>query len=343
MKLKLLLTFDYELYFGKNKFSEREVLFEPTQKLLDLAKKQNIKLVFFMDIVSIIAYRTNKQIKYIEDFKKQIQLIKSLGHDIQMHFHPHWIDSIYSKSTQSWIHKYDNWSYSNLINNFGKIKANEIFIEAHNLFIEVVGDKPIAFRAGGYTIQPHQEALITILTGLDYKFDSSVVPYKKFISEAQIFDFLESEELNYWNMKNNTFLKNGTSKLIEIPMLSVKKNITNLCKYATLKLINKFIQNTKFKKRGKGATSNPKEYKNNSLSFGFDMVLSKDKKIIKFITSQYINKFQDNNTVYLNILSHPKAIFDESLEVMEWYILYMKEKYDCEFIGFDDIGGLNEN
>lgn len=342
MKLKILLTFDYELYFLNNNVSESKVLFEPTKKLLELAKRKKVKLIFFIDIVSIIAYKNNNQNKYINNFKEQINIIKELGHDIQMHFHPHWRDSIYNKTTEKWNHKYDNWSYSNLIDNFGVIKANEIFKEAHDLFIEVVGDKPLAFRAGGYTIQPNQTELINILTKLDYKYDSSVVPYKRFISSAQIFDFLKCEDLNYWNIDQESFLRKGKLKLFEIPMLSIKKNIINIPKYAIIKLINKFITNPKFLKRGKGATAKAKEDNNNSLSFSFDMTSNKDKKVIEFVTKTYIQKFKNNDIIYLNILSHPKAIFNESLNVMEWYIDYMNKKYNCEFIGFDNLGDLNE-
>ncbi len=342
MKLKLLLTFDYELYFGENYFSESKVLFETTIKLLEIAKKHNVKLVFFVDIVSIIGYRNNNRKEYIKNFKEQIKYIKSMGHDMQMHFHPHWIDSKYDDNTKKWNHKYDNWSYSNLINNFGLDKANNIFSEAHELFIEVTGYKPIAFRAGGYSIQPYQKELLDLLMEFNYKFDSSIVPYRKFISDAQVFNFLECENLNYWNCKDSSFLSQGISNIIEIPLLSVKKNLFNNSYFMFLRILNKFSKRIKFKRRGKGATLKPKEFKNNSLSFSFDMVSNKDKKLIKFITKQYIKQYKHQDIIYLNILSHPKAIFDESLNVVEWYIQYMKKEYDCNFIGFDDMDDLSE-
>jgi len=334
--IKTFLTFDYELYFGNNYVSEEKVLFEPTNKILKIAKDLNIKLVFFIDIMSVLAYKKYNQSDYVEQFTSQVKDMISLGHNVEFHFHPHWIDSVYENG--KWQHKFENWSHSNLIDNLGKQKADSLFDKAYNLFIDMVGKQPICFRAGGYTVQPYEKELIKLLRKYDFKYDSSITPYKKFISDAQVFDFLECEEFNFWEINNNTFLKQGNNSIVEFPILSVKKDFDILIKYAILKLINKLdIEKGDFIKRGKGATLQPKEYKNHAILCSFDMILNKDKKIMKFIIKEYIKKFKQNDIVYLNILSHPKAIFKESLEVMEWYIDYMNSKYNNIFIGFDDI------
>jgi len=336
MKTKTLLTFDYELYFGENYYNEDEVLFNPTEKLLDTLKKNNIKAVFFIDICSIIAYRNYSKIDYINKFQKQVSKIKLLGHDIQMHFHPHWFNSKYDDKLKKWIFDISNYSYSNLIDNYGLDKANSFFMEAHKLFIDMVGNSPLVFRAGGYTIQPYEKELISLLNSLGYKIDSSVVPYRKYISKAQYFNFLDSSNQNFWIIDNNSFLINGNNNLKEFPILSLKKEFKNIFFYAFLRLWNKFIKDINFDRRGKGTEMKLLEYKNNALTVSFDMTSQKDKKAIKFITDKYINNF-NNDILYLNILSHPKAIFKESLEVMEWYIDYMNSKYNNIFIGFDDI------
>ncbi|OOF20697.1 hypothetical protein BZJ19_16960, partial [Salinivibrio proteolyticus] len=188
--MNILLTFDYEVFFGENFYSEEEVLFRPTEKLLAIAKKHNAKLVFFIDICSIVAYEKFGRMEYVNNFQKQIYKILELGHDVQMHFHPHWFDSIYNMSSNSWHHNYKNWSYSNLIDNYGLTKANEMFGLAQRKFIDLVGSKPLSFRAGGYTTQPHEEALISLLKRFDYKYDSSITPLKMFHSSAQWFDYM---------------------------------------------------------------------------------------------------------------------------------------------------------
>jgi hypothetical protein len=333
--IKTLLTFDYELYFGDNYLLESEVLFEPTNKILNLLNYTNTKAIFFIDIMSIIAYKKYKQFDYVDKFTEQVKNMIELGHNIEFHFHPHWIDSKYINS--KWEHKFQNWSYSNLVDNLGLDKANDIFKEAYSLFVEITGLNPTSFRAGGYTIEPYQEELIKVLNQYNFRYDSSITPYKRFISDAQIFDFLDVEDKNYWNIKNNSFKSYGENKLIELPIMVLKKDEITKYKYYLLKIVNKFLKNIVFEKRGKGATLKPKEYINNALAFSFDISSNKDKKIIKFLTDKYIKKYKQNNIIYLNILSHPKAIFEESLDVMKWYIKFMKKEYNTTFVGFDDI------
>ena len=337
MKTKILLTFDYELYFGENYYNEDIVLFNPTNKLLKILKKNNVKAIFFIDICSIIGYKKNNKFDYIEKFKTQIESMKILGHDIQMHFHPHWFYSTYDNYLGKWIFDIDNYSYSNLIDNYGLSEANDLFLQAHNFFIEIVGYTPSVFRAGGYSVQPYEKELISLLKKLDYKIDTSVVPYRKYISKAQYFNFLVCEEKNFWSTSDISFLKTDISSLIEIPILSIKKSYNNIFYYALLRIINKFITNIDFDRRGKGTEMELIEYKNNALTIGFDMVSDKDKKIIKFITNRYLDKFHNEKQIYLNILSHPKAIFPESLDVLEWYINYMKKNYNSEFISFSEV------
>lgn len=337
MKLNLLLTFDYELYFGRNYLHEDKVLFEPTKKLLDIASKHNIKLVFFIDICSLFAYENYQQNDYINKFTKQVKDIKEMGHDVQMHFHPHWIDSIYNEDNDEWKHEYKNWSYSSLIDNLGVVKANELFEISQKKFIDMVGKKPFAFRAGGYTVQPNEKELISILKKYEYKYDSSVVPLRKFVSNAQYFDYMKSPLLNCWQISQNSFLEIGKSDLFEIPMFALRKDISITLKYAFLKIINKLSKKTVFQKRGQGATAKPDVSQSDSFSFSFDMARKQDKKVIKLLVNEYIKKYNNQDEVVLNILSHPKAIFDESLEVFEWFVVYMKENYDCEFVGFGEL------
>lgn len=337
MNVKILLTCDYELYFGKNYLCEDKVLFEPTKKLLDIASKHNVKLVLFIDICSLFAYEKYQQNEYISNFIKQVRDIKEMGHDIQMHFHPHWIDSVYDKNIDKWQHYYKNWSYSNLIDNLGLEKANEFFELFQKKFIDIVGKKPVAFRAGGYTVQPNEKELIDILKKHEYRYDSSVLPLRKFVSDAQYFDYMKSPLLNYWQISQNSFLEIGNENLFEIPMFTLKKDTSLILKYAFLKIINKLSNKTVFEKRGQGATLKPDVSQSNSFSFSFDMARKQDKKVIKLLVNDYIKKYSTNDEVILNILSHPKAIFDESLEVFEWFIAYMKENYDCEFVGFDEL------
>ena len=54
--LHLCLTFDYELFFAHTDFSEQDVLFKPTERILDLLDEYDIKATFYADTASCIRY-----------------------------------------------------------------------------------------------------------------------------------------------------------------------------------------------------------------------------------------------------------------------------------------------
>ena len=58
--IHLCLTYDYELFFGKSYCSEKEVLIEPTEKLLGMYDEHNIKVTLFADVCSIMRYEELK-------------------------------------------------------------------------------------------------------------------------------------------------------------------------------------------------------------------------------------------------------------------------------------------
>jgi len=92
-RIKVLLTFDYELPLGGITQSYNHSLFGPTEKLLETAEALQAPLIFFVDILSYIKFREWKEHEFTEPFKKQLEKALSSGHDVQLHLHPHWLDS----------------------------------------------------------------------------------------------------------------------------------------------------------------------------------------------------------------------------------------------------------
>ena len=53
--MNLFLTFDYELFFGSSTGTVQKCLIEPTNRLLEMARKHKVSMTFFVDIGYIIA------------------------------------------------------------------------------------------------------------------------------------------------------------------------------------------------------------------------------------------------------------------------------------------------
>ena len=50
--LKVLLTYNYELFFGKNHSDINDILFRPTEKISNAMFEQGVKGVFLIDVCS---------------------------------------------------------------------------------------------------------------------------------------------------------------------------------------------------------------------------------------------------------------------------------------------------
>ena len=50
MKKEVLLTFDYELFLGSNSGTVENCLIKPTNKIIPILEKYNLKSIFFIDL-----------------------------------------------------------------------------------------------------------------------------------------------------------------------------------------------------------------------------------------------------------------------------------------------------
>lgn len=91
--LKIRFTFDYEIHFGKNNESLDKILFEPTNQILDVLDKYNIKAIFFVDTLCYYKMMELNKNDFCEKMKNQCIDMMKRGHDVQLHIHAHWLSS----------------------------------------------------------------------------------------------------------------------------------------------------------------------------------------------------------------------------------------------------------
>ena len=79
--MDIFLTFDYELYFGKQSGTAVKCILEPTNRLIEIAEKHSVKMNFFIDCGYLIALKKNCE-KYSvleNDYSSIVLQIKRLG------------------------------------------------------------------------------------------------------------------------------------------------------------------------------------------------------------------------------------------------------------------------
>ena len=94
---KVILSFDYELFFGERSGTVDNSIIRPTELLLNKLDKINGKATFFVDYLMIKYLEAQpKTTKEARKITTQLQEIVQQGHRIELHIHPHWIDACYT-------------------------------------------------------------------------------------------------------------------------------------------------------------------------------------------------------------------------------------------------------
>ena len=202
--LNICISFDHEIFFGENFFSENEILFKPTYRLMEVLVDNNVSGTFFTDVCSVLRYKSLRMAEYPELMETQLKNLTSHKQDIQLHIHSHWYKSEYKNG--KW--NFDENSYR--IHSFGfnnedpdVLTANKI-IKDTKVYLETLlktvdpDYKCIAFRAGGFCLQPEQKLLSALIEN-GIIIDSSVVKHLNSEFENHSFSFLNvPKDTNWW-------------------------------------------------------------------------------------------------------------------------------------------------
>ena len=94
MPKMIFLTFDYEMFLRRSGSINKCILM-PISLIIDRLKRNNIKAVFFIDILQLYMLRKNNHIHDFNILKDNILELLKDGHQIELHVHPHWVDAIY--------------------------------------------------------------------------------------------------------------------------------------------------------------------------------------------------------------------------------------------------------
>jgi hypothetical protein len=321
----ILLTIDYELFLGEKTGDVRSCMIDPTKELASILAYNNSYITIFWDILHY-----KKLIEYQDDFpelmedkiliEKQILELVTIGHDIQLHLHPHWLDAVYENGKWNFDYKRfklqslseaDNQNDINTI--IGCINISKNLME--NLIKTVNPEyKVTTFRAGGYLIQPFYYLREAFLAQ-NILIDSSICP--GLINENDIFsyNFSKYPNLNFYKFLNEPKKINEKGRFIEVPIKTINIPIH-------LNLYYTFLRHTKYKNlqkgiKGSGSASTTKYKKPLYKKF---LELFFKKKVYQFtIDSNFkevihymINKVDENSTMIL----HPKLLNDHTMSLI---------------------------
>ena len=347
MKIRLLLTFDHELPLGSLRTSYKRALFDPTERLFDSAKNNDVPLTLFTDVLCALRYKEWDRQGFYEPYADQLQRAIELGHDVQLHLHPHWLTSNFENGSVFPSQEYRLADFEN-----NKVLTIGDIVDAGTRLLEGVCSKAndnykvLAFRAGGYNIEPGSKEIFSQLAKNGIKFDSSVVLKYYFVSSLSLVDFRKLPAMPNWFIgKDGNFRKSGGSGILEIPVAAIPKTPFEIPTRFKLKHFEYRAPETHGEMIHEGKPGSRLQqfrmlFSARMLTFDNHTLSA---KYLMRILDYNVKKFSGFETLNLATCSHPKTMGNYSFSLMEQFIELARKKYpDIEFTTFERLNKLNQ-
>jgi hypothetical protein len=230
VKIGLIFSLDYEIH-GNGSGDFESWAYYPTTQMLNVFDSCNAKLTIMAEMGHYWAMQ-----RYRESFSREILLFESQlknaierGHDVQLHFHPQWIDATYKDG--NWLFDFNRKTIERICHNYDEayFYLNKGKNDLQNLLTVVNPQyQCIGFRAGFLQIQPSGNVL-KALSENGFLSDTSVSKGMKANDNLRLLDF-SSAYSRYlpWKTSNQEICnKDEAGKILEFPILSQNTPIIN--------------------------------------------------------------------------------------------------------------------
>ena len=229
---QLILTVDYELFFGDDAGTVENCMIRPVKRLMEVLEVYGGKMTVFWDILHF--YRLKQLEDEVDDLRfdreliqKQIQELLIHGHDVQMHIHPHWLDARWEN--RKWRFTYERFAIHRLWDNGDAENIETIMgcITQSRLLMEEVCQavmphyKVRVFRAGGYRVEPF-ERLAEALSSNNIKVDASAAFGMKSYETQFSFDFSHLPAYLYYRFDSSVLRHSLEGSFWEFPKETIK-------------------------------------------------------------------------------------------------------------------------
>jgi hypothetical protein len=318
---KLLITFDYELFLGKNSGTVENCILKPTSRVLKVLNRFDIRGVFFIDTAYLVRLR-EKAAQFpgaAGDYGKIMEQLTTLikdGHYLFPHIHAHWANAIYNESNNSW-HLRDLSKYR--FHNLDTAGREQVFGDAMNflqeLILPVKPDYQIdSYRAGGWCIQPFSD-FKPYFEKYGISNDFSVMPGTRSVSTMNYFDFANAKTQIY--PFKNEVLKDEEGPFCEFPVSTM--HIDPFSRFIH-RVESKVLWKLGMKNTGDGNaaqfTDKPFIYPQQAMSID-NLLYTK--------MSRYKAYIEQND--YIHIVSHPKMLSRYNIGLFESLLKHTAGKY----------------
>jgi len=240
--IDLILSLDYEI-FGNGAGDVLRDIIEPTNRLLHICERHGAKLTIMFEVAEYWAFKQTEDkldLGYspAQVMAEQIQNAIIRGHDVQLHLHPQWIGA--ELNDCMWRVRINQWCIADLPHGLGDDGDEYSIMGAlskgkrtlEKLLCPIASAyECIAFRAGGFHIQPSRH-VIAAMKAVGLLMDSSVVEGLYVKSPLWCCDFRDAvSNYGYWWTSEDDVCRSGPEyeQILELPVYSkMQPYLTNL-------------------------------------------------------------------------------------------------------------------
>ncbi|MCA9218129.1 MAG: hypothetical protein KDB27_33895 [Planctomycetales bacterium] len=332
-RIKLMLSYDHELSLGGAESYDLN-LFEPTQQLLELAKELQVPLVLFSDIWSAIRFRDWDPDRFYNPYRAQLQQATADGHDVQLHIHPHWVDSTYDGETFQPSKRYKLADFRNdppPTDLRGIIRRG--FEEMTEICRSVKEDyRCIAYRGGGYNLEPEAETILSTLLELGIVLDSTIVKGMQYHSPVNSVDYRGMPtQANWFIAPESPLSQPAKAGMYEVPIAAMPRTVMNNIPFLIRRVLHKErrYKSTGFTIGSKASTKTnrfARLFPDSAWTVSFDGHARTAKDVLKTLR-YHVNQHRSDSIVVCAACSHPKFMGPYQREVMKTFVESARKEY----------------
>ena len=325
---QFIISLDYEVFFGKNTGTAENSLITPTREIARILDKHNAKLCLFVDAGYLVNLESQgkkhpKLLTELDLIRRQLTSLTAAGHEIQLHIHPHWVDSRFDGD--SW--QIDSNRYR--LHDFSPAEQADI-VNQYKEAIARCTDAPVfAYRAGGWCIQPFDK-ISAALKANGIWLDSTV--YEQGLSEDPLrwYDFTEAPRKPFWRFEDDPVEENSNGYFTEIPISSMPVNPL----FYWISTLMKKLLKTRHKAYGDGATmvANSGYYITRLTRKTYSPVTLDGAKAGLLGRGYAYHRSLGDQAGIFNVMGHPKTLSRYSLDKLDEFLTrYRRELVPITF------------
>lgn len=330
--MKVILSFDYELFFGARSGSPEKCMIEPAEALAAIAAPYRAPLCFFVDTGYLVALRrfspSSALLRQHEAMlRRNLDELAAQGHELLLHVHPHWEDTTWTG--ERWDFDLSRFCLSDFdpaaVMDIVKRQTDELRPHARSGRIH-------AYRAGGWAVQPFM-SIGSALKEVGIHIDSTVFPGGRDVTGKTKFDFTGAPVKPQWRFENDPAVEDRRGTFLEIPTSAMKVSPMYYWRLALARLMKR----SDMKSFGDGAVRAMPAARNrvdklNKLFASTLYCVTLDGMKAGLAVDEY-KRARKRGDELLVLLSHPKMITPFSLKCLRRLLVEIHRNGD-EIVGY---------